>query len=110
MHCERCRSLFVDPMPDGEILARMYGRVWDVFRSRRGDGQSPRPRRVREWLSARGPGTFIDYGCGAGELLVAAGEVGWQPIGVEFAPEVAREVEQRSGARCVDETGVAALG
>ena len=50
-----------------------------------------------------------DYGCGVGDLLVAAREVGWEPVGVEFASEVARDVEERTGVRCVDDGGVDSL-
>ena len=55
------------------------------------------PGRVLDWLGRLTPGTFVDYGCGEGELLVEAERAGWRAAGVEFSQEVARRVAARTG-------------
>ena len=55
------------------------------------------PEKCLEWLRNQGTGTFLDYGCGAGELLDGAAKAGWRPIGVELDSQVARRIEERIG-------------
>ncbi|HKR59921.1 MAG TPA: methyltransferase domain-containing protein [Pyrinomonadaceae bacterium] len=60
---------------------------------------SKEPERVLAWLAQSPRGTFIDYGCGEGELLREAKKLGWNAIGVEFVDDVARQLEQRLNMR-----------
>src|SRR5438270_498816 len=72
--CLSCGSLFCDPMPDGETLAHMYGPAYATSFADDGCVQDPKePQRALSWLKALGTGTFVDFGCGAGELLAQAG-------------------------------------
>ena len=113
VECAHCESLYCTPMPEPEILARMYGSSYASAFSEgtNGNVEDPKePHKCLEWLQNLGTGTFLDYGCGAGALLKEAAEVGWQPVGVELDSQVARAVEERTGfciltAEAADATG-----
>ncbi|MGB7925640.1 MAG: class I SAM-dependent methyltransferase [Pyrinomonadaceae bacterium] len=103
VECLSCRSFYCDPMPDTETLAQMYGPDYATsFQEDPGIDDPKEALRVVRWLQqGTGEGTFVDYGCGKGTLLVEAAKVNWQAVGVEFDAEVAKAVEQRTGARVV---------
>lgn len=89
-------------MPDESVLRVMYGPDYT-----QDDGgslyvENPKePNRVLEILKSEPTGTFVDFGCGSGELLVEAKKLGWDAIGVELDPEVARKVEEKTGCRVI---------
>ncbi len=89
-------------MPDDEVLAGMYGLDYyddDCGVSNTADPKEP--QRVIDYLRSRKPGCFLDYGCGAGLLLEKAAELGWESIGVEFAPDVVERVARKTRCRVV---------
>ena len=97
--CAACHSLTCTPAPDEATLQRMYGVNYaaDVAC---GDAVDPKhPEWVLEALDGMPPGTFLDYGCGGGGLLLAARQKGWRAVGVEFDPAVARGVAKATGLR-----------
>jgi SAM-dependent methyltransferase len=85
--CLGCGTLYAYPMPDAEAIALMYGPDYERFlsdeESMSGAGE------VIRWLRLSEPGTFIDYGCGAGHLLRKAAGAGWKAAGVELDQRVA---------------------
>ncbi len=97
LECAGCGSLYCDPMPDENALAQMYGPEYHQH----GDGTIDNPKEpqcVVNWLqSHREGGLFIDYGCGAGELLVEAQRAGWRAIGTEYDRAVTQRVAQSTG-------------
>jgi SAM-dependent methyltransferase len=87
-------------MPDEKTLARMYGPDYGTAVAvELATIDEKEPHRVVEWLKKERPGTFIDYGCGEGNLLVEAAKLNWQAIGIEFDNKVAEAVAKRTGAR-----------
>jgi SAM-dependent methyltransferase len=105
VECGGCRSLYCDPMPGDEVVARMYGPDY-VQGGGEGPGDAPagpacespkETARVLEWLRGREPGTFIDYGCRDGALLAEAARLGWCAVGVELDEAVAAETSARTG-------------
>jgi len=86
-------------MPDAGDLASMYGTSYGS--SSRPDAiEDPRePQWVLEWLDRLPAGAFVDYGCGAGELLADAASRGWTTLGIELSPEVAEATSRRAGLR-----------
>src|SRR5207247_2120826 len=99
--CAACGSLYCDPMPADEILARMYGPEYQGVLADPGEAGERELARVLRFLSQRssGPGTFVDYGCGRGRLLTEAARLGWRSVGVEFDDAVAAAVARDTGAR-----------
>jgi SAM-dependent methyltransferase len=98
--CPSCGTVFCDPMPDEQALAQMYGPDYHQASDVDPNGDDPKePERAIGWLRRLERGTFVDFGCGAGQLLDEARRLGWQPVGVEFDREVAQRVAERTGAR-----------
>jgi len=99
-------------MPDAETLALMYGPDYERFLSDEesmsgmaGTGE------VLRWLKRSKPGTFIDYGCGAGHLLREAAKEGWKAVGVELDQRVAEKYSDGAGVLIVtDPTKLTELG
>lgn len=113
LECQGCRSLYCSPMPDDETLAHMYGTDYaTAVAGEPGaeDEDSKDPQRVVEWLKKEKPGTFVDYGCGGGQLLVEAARLDWRSIGIEFDKEVAKRVERETGAQVVTVEELDSLG
>jgi SAM-dependent methyltransferase len=107
LECRSCGSLYCDPMPDNETLSQMYGEQYATSFTHDPAVDDPKePLRTLEWLKRLGGGTFLDYGCGAGSLLVDAARLNWRAIGVEFDAQVAREVQKKTGARVVSDPSV----
>lgn len=112
LKCRGCRSGVCDPMPDDALLSRMYGPGYASCGGPDGHDDPKDPSKVIDWLRLTPMGRFVDYGCGRGELLMAAGLLGWKVAGVEFEPSVARTVSERLGLPvfAAGEGGVAHLG
>ncbi len=103
--CRNCASLYCSPMPNPELLERMYGPEYAAnFAHDPAIADPKQPTRVLHWLRTLPRGTFLDYGCGQGELLTAAREAGWKAVGVELSAEVATQVAARTGATVVSDT------
>ncbi len=106
LECLGCRSLFCDPMPDDETLAKMYGPEYQVGFDINPEIEDPKePSRVVEWLKRIKGQTFVDFGCGSGHLLRQAMHLNWQAIGVEFDRKVAQATGDSTGARVVTDFG-----
>jgi 2-polyprenyl-3-methyl-5-hydroxy-6-metoxy-1,4-benzoquinol methylase len=52
-----------------------------------------------EWIPFRAPGRLLDVGCGAGAFLERMQSFGWTVTGLDYAADVARRVEQRTGIK-----------
>jgi SAM-dependent methyltransferase len=100
--CLSCRSLFCDPMPDAKTLTDMYGPGYlNGPDAEAGIGDPKDRKRVVDWLQRANRGTFLDFGCGDGALLVEATRRGWRAIGVEYDEQVATAAAKRTGAMVV---------
>lgn len=113
VECQACGSLFCQTMPDSDVLAAMYGKSYlDTWYAPSAETDCHEKvsdsARVGAWLSKLPIGTFVDYGCGRGELLGMAKSLGWEAVGVEFDPEVASSIHRATGAAVV--TRLADLG
>ena len=97
MACGECRSLYCHPMPDLADLESMYGTSYAADSDPEGIADPIEPEWVLEWLDRLVPGTFMDYGCGGGELLVEAKRRGWRVLGVELTKDVVEETTKRTG-------------
>lgn len=92
VQCAECRSLYCAPMPDDEMLGRLYGAEYASAGADASVEDPKQPRRVLDFLSARPPGVFVDFGCGSGFLLREAARLGWTSFGVEYDPAIAEAV------------------
>lgn len=97
LECDVCRSVFVDPVPDGETLARMYAKAEyhdchyeDIEQSNYTESARLLTQYSNEGASA------LDYGCGTGAFLVALSEQNFLPYGVEFDKDAARRASHEA--------------
>ncbi len=92
--CISCESLYCDPMPDTATLAQMYG---PEYAHSFAEVEPPADTRdfspVTSVLKTMPSGTFIDFGCGGGHLLMEAQHLHWRAYGIEFDEKVAKETE-----------------
>lgn len=110
VECLSCNSLYCDPMPDGEILSQMYGPAYQSSFAAEAPGDSPRDvHRIIEMLKEMRSGVFVDYGCGAGPVLMEAAKLNWRAVGVEFDERVAAEVESKTGLEVLTHLQMGAL-
>ena len=112
LECRACGSLHCDPMPSEEHLAQMYGPDYAAAAGAAFEVATTRDvPRVLAILDGRETGTFVDFGCGDGELLRLAQDRGWRCLGVELDPGVAGEVSRRLGieVRTYDEVAAEPL-
>lgn len=99
-------------MPDDEAIAQMYGTNYAGESTAAPDAgitDPKEPEKVKGWLSRLSRGTFLDYGCGAGNLLTMAKELGWHAIGVEYDSKVASQTAQHTGTNVLTVTESATL-
>ena len=93
LECRRCRSLRCDPMPNAAMLSLMYGEDFKHQLKPVHNVEHPKdPAAVLAILRTLPSGTFMDYGCGAGDLLAEAKKIGWSAAGVEYDRKVAAGV------------------
>lgn len=97
VQCAECRSLYCAPMPDDDVLRRLYGADYANAGADAAVEDPKQPGRVLEYLSSRPPGTFVDFGCGSGLLLREAGRLGWTSFGVEYDPGIAEAAARTTG-------------
>ncbi len=92
LECDECLSLYTSPMPDAETLTQMYGDDYGQFLSvESAHSGNDGTQTVLNWLANEEKGTFLDYGCGAGNLLGEVAKQGWTCYGVEFDDETAEK-------------------
>lgn len=103
VECRDCGSLYCDPMPSRDALGRMYGPEYqDVLVDRGESGEREIGRVVQSITTGRStPGTFVDYGCGRGELVREVLHLGWHSFGVEFDDGVAASLARETGLAIV---------
>ena len=88
--CLVCRSLICRPMPDESVLSRMYDASYcETADSYGEDASLAKFSGVLDFLRTLAVGTFIDFGCGDGKLLLAVKAMGWDVSGIDFNPEFA---------------------
>lgn len=90
LKCGKCKSVFVDPVPDAHTFARMYAK--SLYHDCNYDGGEgieyvDSARLLSQHLK---PSSMVlDYGCGVGGFLKACSSQGLVPIGVEFDGDAA---------------------
>ncbi len=109
--CDRCASLYLEPVPSPEALADFYRRSSADQNSRlcwEGGNQHAHASWCRALATAAklaGTGPLLDVGCGAGQFLAYARTLGWAELeGLEVAPDVAATARRVSGAAVQEAT------
>src|SRR5690606_17560265 len=98
--CRNCEVLFTNPRPDEKNILKYYQSEDYVSHQDKASNvtnfvyrivRNITLRQKVNWLNKNTPskGRLLDYGCGTGHFLRAAGRNGWQTVGVEPHEEVA---------------------
>lgn len=125
--CQVCGVISVDPLPSEKELLLLYKRgyyvketcdggignwmmqkalkessrswPWSKWSQRRIHSKEVRCLRYLSKLVLDIPRAprFLDVGCGMGEVLVAARELGWKGMGIEVSETAAKRASQKSG-------------
>jgi len=104
--CPNCKLEFLHPQPDHGVLASIYGA--DYFL---GHGSKKSEERTAELKSAtarlylrrlqrifsHAGGRILEIGCGNGDFLLQARQVGFQVHGIEYSASAAEIANQRLG-------------
>jgi len=99
--CASCRLVFRNPRPSGRAIAAAYAS--DTYGSERlrtlFDSQlelfRPKAAMLERWVNGRGDRLVVEIGSFVGGFLAAAGELGWQAIGIDPGEEVASFCESK---------------
>jgi 2-polyprenyl-3-methyl-5-hydroxy-6-metoxy-1,4-benzoquinol methylase len=98
--CCKCKSVFVDPVPNEQTFEMMYAKsaYHDYFYDGdKGIDYSESVHLLRRHLAPSA--TVLDYGCGVGDFLKACRSQELVPVGVEFDGDAA--VFAATNANCV---------
>lgn len=89
--CRSCKSVYVDPVPNGETFAKMYAKS-DYHDQHYNIDESAEYGESAQLLSKHlSPNSIVlDYGCGVGNFLKACKSHGLLAFGVEFDRDAAQ--------------------
>jgi 2-polyprenyl-3-methyl-5-hydroxy-6-metoxy-1,4-benzoquinol methylase len=96
--CGKCRTVFVDPIPDAATFARMYVKATyhDAHYIRSGLAPYRQAAILLTQYAKRGS-KVLDYGCGVGHFLQAVKAEGFLPYGVEYDQAAAASAAASAG-------------
>ncbi len=97
LKCCKCKSVFVDPVPDAQTFEKIYSK--SSYHDQYYDGNvsahySDSVSLLNKHLKLST--TVLDYGCGVGSFLKACSLQGFVPVGVEFDSEAAEFASQNA--------------
>jgi len=83
--CSQCGLVYCDPVPLGVSVEEVYGGVDDYFTIAIDDERLAYYRSLAEGLRRRTgrAGRLLDVGCGRGEFVYSASQIGWDAHGVD---------------------------
>jgi len=79
----------------------MYGEDYVLVGMDGEDASTAKFDEVLDFLRSHPRGVFLDYGCGDGSLLQEVRKLGWDVIGVEFDPEVVKQLASNIDAEVI---------
>jgi len=98
--CTKCKSTFIDPIPDEDDFSSMYKK--DAYHDTHYDKHDFDPYiSSLDWLSSRVVGNnlnILDFGCGSGHFLKVAKKRGFDCVGVELDNSVILSSANYSGS------------
>lgn len=97
--CSRCGLIFVWPQPEPQQLDAVYRKSSGYFAGAGSDLSKSSPRgaiRLHNKLASLGMsrGSFLDVGCGTGQMVYHMQRLGWQSMGIDINADtvsIARE-------------------
>ncbi len=107
VRCSNCTHQYPNPMPfPKEGIDALYRDASAYFTGQESEQKKQAGRaRLHEFESKlRGKGRFLDVGCGVGEVVSVATEMGWEATGVEPSTEFTRLALERFSLEITNST------
>ena len=107
VECRDCGHMMLHPQPSDEELSRIYdANYWllDGSDEERGHFTQLKQATARLYLNlverclGRHGGRLLEIGCGAGDLLAAAAELGYDATGVEYSEHACARAREKLGS------------
>jgi SAM-dependent methyltransferase len=85
--CISCGMIFAKPMPENffEINEKQFLKRLDLYAKKIESKRERNRKKLAKFESFRQTGNFLEIGCNAGAVLVAARDIGWQVKGVDIS-------------------------
>jgi SAM-dependent methyltransferase len=83
VRCGDCGHVYVSPRLRQDIVADIYARFWKKYQPAELKADSFALYLCRQLRALTGGGRLLDFGCGWGNYLAAAREVGFDAVGIE---------------------------
>jgi SAM-dependent methyltransferase len=97
--CPFCSLVWLADPPQPDEMGEHYGVDYDRSVSAAGEDPGRWQDRRKALLQYKSGGAILDLGCSSGAFLASLQAPSWQLHGIEMSTEVARQAEQRCGAR-----------
>jgi len=98
VQCNRCGLIFINPRLKQESEKEAYADDYTLGYIAKQASKRRRARRIVKRISRfKKGGRFLDIGCSAGFILEAARNRGFEPYGVEIAPDALKYAKEKLG-------------
>ena len=100
LKCNRCNSVYVDPVPNDEILSKIYNKETYHDSHYLPDCQNLYIDSIQylfDYIESKS--TILDYGCGHGHFIKEAQDQGLIATGVEYGSDIATAAKEYSGCK-----------
>jgi SAM-dependent methyltransferase len=88
VRCRDCGLTYTNPRPMPDTIGSFYPDDYTPYQSRRASRHSP----FFALLPTAPGGRLLDFGCGAGRLLQALYQRGWQVTGIDRSPRMVERI------------------
>ena len=98
VRCNRCGLVYINPRLKQESGKEAYADDYTLGYIAKQASKRRRARRIVKRISRlKKGGRFLDIGCSAGFILEAARNMGFEPYGVEIAPDALKYAKEEMG-------------
>ncbi len=103
VRCRQCSFILINPRPNFASIAEGYNASYTSIYTKKAEKKIRRAKKTVKRLSrlAKGKERWLDLGCSAGYILLAASQAGFEPYGLDIEPESIRYARKELGLKKV---------